>query len=150
MDGKSLDMLVKRIQSLALIGSVVSSLSISSPASADYSRSQSKKTSINLFLTAYSLSGQPQPERPPYLDPAPGREAPSYQEPSSSSKKKKSSDYTYGTILTLVGGAMVAFGTQKMTVCVNGECKSEIPPFGYVLMFSGGMIAIDGIYLLAR
>ncbi len=145
MNSTSLDTLVRKgMQSLAII----CSLSSSSPVYADDLRYQTKGASVNLFPSDYSLPGQP--ERPPYLDPAPGQEAPRYQESDVSSTKKKSSDYTYGTIFTLVGAAVFAFGTQKMTICVNGECESGIPPAGYAIMISGGLIAINGIYLLSR
>lgn len=104
---------------------------------------------------------------PPYLCPEqsnplaqPAGAKPAYVSPEkedSSSKKKDSSDYLFGGLALLGGTALIILGANKATVCSDDKigmdessCKSEIPPFGYMLMGGGAAIDILGLYYLFR
>ncbi len=83
--------------------------------------------------------------------------SPNQEKPAEGRSEKDSTDYIWGSLALLGGTAMIIFGTNKMTICQDDKigmdessCKSEIPPFGYVLMGSGAAIDVLGLYYMFR
>ncbi len=83
--------------------------------------------------------------------------SPNQEKPAEGPSEKDSTDYLWGSLALLGGTAMIIFGTNKMTICQDDKigidessCKSEIPPFGYILMGSGAAIDVLGLYYIFR
>ena len=86
---------------------------------------------------------------PPYICPnQPTSENP--QSETVNNHEKASSDYVLGSLELLVGIVLVNIGTKPAEVCVNGDCKKEIPPVGYATILGGAALSITGLYYLFR